>query len=166
MKKFLVTLTFALTTYFSFSQCPLEVGKNQLNAGVGLSSWGIPIYVGFDHGVYQDITIGGEASFRNYHDNFFGKQYNHSVIGISGNGNYHFNRILAIPVTWDLYAGCNLGFYIWNSTSDYPGSHTSGIGFGIQLGGRYYFSEKMGLNFEVGSGNGFSGGKFGISVKL
>jgi outer membrane immunogenic protein len=50
--------------------------------------------------------------------------------------------------------------------NDYPGSHTSGVGLGAQLGGRYYFSDKFGINLEVGGGNAFSGGKFGISVKF
>jgi outer membrane immunogenic protein len=40
------------------------------------------------------------------------------------------------------------------------------LGLGIQVGGRYYFNEKFGLNLEFGGGNYVSGGKFGISLKL
>jgi hypothetical protein len=35
-----------------------------------------------------------------------------------------------------------------------------------QVGGRYYFTEKVGINLEVEGGNAFSGGKFGLSIKL
>ena len=89
-----------------------------------------------------------------------------TITGISGNGNYHFNRILGIPSNWDFYAGLNLGFYVWNSSSDYPGDHNSGLGLGAQVGGRYYFNNKFGLNLEFGGGNAFDGGKIGVSIKF
>jgi len=73
---------------------------------------------------------------------------------------------LNIPSPWDFYAGLNLGFYSWNSPRDYEGSHTSGLGLGGQIGGRYYFSNKVGINLEFGGGNAFSGGKFGLTIKI
>jgi len=166
MKKSLLSLILVMATSALFAQCPIEKGKAQLNAGLGFSSWGVPVYVGFDYGVHPDITVGGEISFRSYEDKISGTNYNHSVTGISGNGNYHFNTLLGIPSNWDFYAGLNLGFYIWTSSSDYPGDHTSGLGLGAQIGGRYYFSDKFGINLEFGGGNAFSNGKFGISIKL
>jgi len=122
--------------------------------------------VGLDFGVHPDITVGPEISWRANNDKFDGKKYNHSVIGLSANGNYHFNSLLDIPTNWDFYAGLNLGFYIWNSSDDYPGSNTSSLGLGAQIGGRYYFDDKVGVNLEFGGGNAFSGGKVGVSVRL
>jgi outer membrane immunogenic protein len=87
-------------------------------------------------------------------------------MGFSGNANYHFNTLLEIPQKWDFYAGLNIGFFAWLSPDDYYGSHKSGIGLGAQIGGRYYFSDKMGINLEFGGGNAFSGGKIGVSIKL
>lgn len=144
----------------------LSKGQTQMNAGVGFSSWGLPIYVGFDYGVHQDVTLGGEVSFQQYDEDYRHHDYDHSIIGISGNANYHFNNILEIPSNWDFYAGLGLGFYIWNSPSDYHGSNSSGLGISGQIGGRYYFNQKFGVNLEFGGGNAFSGGKFGISVRL
>jgi len=164
--KVLTTAVLCMATMAVVAQGPIGKGQNQLNLGVGLSSWGIPVYIGFDHGVHKDVTLGGEFSFRSYHDNYYKREYNHSIIGISGNGNYHFNTLLDIPKSWDLYAGLNIGFYIWNSSNGYPGSGSSGLGLGAQLGGRYYLSNKVGLNLEVGGGNAFSGGKFGVTIKL
>jgi hypothetical protein len=151
----------------SSAQYALPKGKAQLNTGVGLSSWGVPVYVGFDVGVHRDISVGGEFSFRSYYDRVKnGYRYHHTIVGISGNGNYHFNTILNIPRNWDFYAGLNLGFYAWKSPDDYPGDRTSGLALGAQVGGRYYFTDRFGLNLEVGTANAFSGGKFGITLKL
>ena len=135
-------LSFLLFSSLIYAQSPIAKGESQINAGLGLSSWGVPVYIGFDHGVHPDISVGGELSYRSYSDKYANVNYDHSVIGISGNGNYHFNRVLEIPKNWDFYAGLNLGFYIWNSPSDYHGSHSSELGLGAQVGGRYYFSDK------------------------
>lgn len=166
MKKHVLIVFIFFTSTAAFSQCPINKGQGQLNAGVGFSSWGIPLYFGFDYGVHKDITIGAELSYRSYNDNWADKKYRHSVFGISGNGNYHFNSLLQIPSNWDFYAGLNIGFYIWNSSNDYYGSHSSGLGLGLQVGGRYYFTDKLGINLEFGGGNAFSGGKIGISLKM
>jgi hypothetical protein len=166
MKKALSTFIFTSIIIIANAQSPLPVGKNQLNIGLGLSGWGIPVYIGIDHSVSRDITLGGELSFRSYKENYRNYDYNHHITGISVNGNYHFNRLLTIPQNFDFYAGLNLGFYIWSSPSDYNGSHTSGLDLNAQIGGRYYFSKNAGINLEFGGGNAFSGGKFGLSFKL
>lgn len=168
MKKvfFLVAVVLLFISGNAFSQSPLPEGRTQLNLGVGLSEWGVPFYIGLDYSVHQDITIGGEASFRAYREKLNQIYYNHGVIGISGNANYHFNTLMQIPQNWDFYAGLNLGFYVWNSPDTYLGDHTSGLGLGAQVGGRYYFNNKFGLNLELGTGNAFSGGKFGVTFKL
>ncbi|MEX2597843.1 MAG: outer membrane beta-barrel protein [Salibacteraceae bacterium] len=145
---------------------PIAKGQAQLNLGLGFSNWGLPVYLGFDYGVHKDVTLGAELSFRSYNERFDNQRYNHSVFGISGNVNYHFNSLLNISPKWDLYAGLNIGFYHWNSSNNYPGRYNSGLGLGLQVGGRYYFTDRFGLNLEIGGGNAFSGGKLGISLKL
>lgn len=166
MKKQLFTILLILCSYLTFAQYALPKSKSQINAGLGFSSWGTPVYLGFDYGVHPDISVGGEISYREYQDNYNSYNYNHNVIGISGNGNYHFNHVLEIPKNWDFYAGLNVGVYIWSSSDDYHGSHSSGLGLGAQVGGRYYFNDKIGLNIEFGGGNAFSGGKLGLTFKL
>ena len=145
------------------AQAPLSRGAHQINAGVGFSGWGVPLYIGMDFGVGNSFTLGFEGSFRSYNQHYYGNQYNSSIFGISGNANYHFNEVFEIPSKWDLYAGLNLGYYIWSYPSDYPADHVSGIGLGGQIGARYFISRRFGLNFEYGGGNAFSGGKFGIT---
>ena len=166
MKRFIWGIVFAMLAVCSFSQSPLPVGRNQLNVGFGFSDAGTPFYLGIDHSVHRDITIGGEFSYRSYRENWHRGYYNHNIMGFSGNGNYHFNSLLDIPRNWDLYVGLNLGFYVWSSPDAYGGSNSSGLGLGGQFGGRYYLSKKVGLNLEFGGGNAFSGGKLGLSIKL
>lgn len=164
MKKiFVVIIVFVFAFFGANAQSPLGKGGKQLNAGVGFSGWGIPIYAGMDFGVHPDITVGFEGSFRTYNQKFAGVNYGSTIIGFSGNGNYHFNKLLEIPSNFDFYAGLNIGFYVWSSPSGYPGDGASGLGLGAQVGGRYFFKKNFGLNLEFGGGNAFSGGKFGIT---
>jgi len=166
MKKIflVIVIVFAMGTVFGSNS--LATGQTQFNAGVGFSSWGVPVYAGLDYGVHRNVTLGGEVSFQSYGEKYHDNKYNHSIIGISGNANYHFNNVLDIPSNWDFYAGLSLGFFVWNSPNDYDGSNTSGLGVSGQIGGRYFFSENFGVNLEFGGGNAFSGGKFGITLKL
>lgn len=166
MKKQVLTFVLLIAASVIFAQGPISKGQSQFNVGVGFSSWGVPVYLGFDYGIHPDITVGAELSFASNNDTWNDNKYHHSIIGFSGNANYHFNNALNISSPWDFYAGLNLGFYNWISPNDYEGSHTSGVGLGAQIGGRYYLSNKVGLNLEFNGGNTFSGGKFGITIKI
>ncbi|MBB3187942.1 hypothetical protein FHX64_002140 [Microbacter margulisiae] len=166
MKKSLIFVIFAFVSVISFGQNSLAMGKTQLNFGLGLSDWGVPVYFGFDYAVSSDITLGSELSYRSYHEDVNNTYYDHSIEGVSGNFNYHFNNLLSIPQNWDVYAGLNIGFYIWNSPDTYGGSHSSGLGLGAQIGGRYFISKRVALNLEFGGENTFADGKFGLTVQL
>lgn len=166
MNKLFLTIMLLTISVAAFAQYPLAIGEKQLNAGLGLSSWDIPVYIGLDYGFKSDVSLGGEFSFNTYRENYQDSHYNHTIIGILGNANYHFNHILELSKEWDVYAGLNIGLYIWSSPNDYPGDHNSGLGLGAQIGSRYYLSDKFGVNLELGGGNVLSGGKFGVTIKL
>ncbi len=166
--KVLLLATLFVAGFLSVNaQAPIGIGEAQINAGLGFSGWGVPVYGGVDFGVHEDITVGGEVSFRSYKDSWAGTNYNHSIIGLAANGNYHFNRLLEIPKEWDVYGGLTLGYFIWSANNaGYGGSQSSGLGLGIQVGGRYYFNQKFGVNLELGGGSATSGGKIGVSIRL
>ena len=167
MRKLIISLSLVLmTTGFAFGQSPLYIGTSQLNIGFGLSDTGIPVYIGFDHAVLRDLTLGAELSYRAYNENWENDYYNHDIIGISGNANYHFNNLFHISPRWDIYAGANLGFYLWTSPDGYTGNRSSRLGLGGQVGARYYFTNSLGINLEFGGGNAFNGGKLGLSFRL
>ncbi len=148
------------------AQYALKTGKMQFNGGLGLSSWGLPVYAGIDYGFDKNISFGGEASFRSFTERVADGRYISSIIGLAGNANYHFVEMLGVDDKFDVYAGLNIGFYIWNTANDYLGSGATGLGVGAQIGGRYYFKKNMAVNVELGGGNAFSGGKVGLSVLL
>jgi len=172
MKKFIATFCLIISIVQVYAQSPIEVGQKQLNAGFGFSNYGLPVYVGLDYCFMDDVTLGGEFSYRSYNDEFFGAKYNHKLIGFLVNGNYHFNTLLDIPSEYDIYGGLNIGFYTLSSPDGYPGNKNSGLGLGLQIGARYYFNDSFGVNLELTGGNnltgrsGASGGKIGVSVKF
>lgn len=165
MKRFIFLTCVLVCCMEVYAQYPLAKGQKQFNIGFGLSSWGVPVFAGVDFGVHKDISAGGELSFRSYTNEVKGVGYNHSILALGANGNYHFNSLLKIPGNWDVYAGLNLTFYSWNSPNGYRGEGSSGAGLGIQLGARYYFTNKTAVNFELGGGY-FSAGKLGITWKF
>ncbi len=148
------------------AQGTLSKGSNQINAGIGFSGWGLPVYVGLDHGVGKNMTVGGELSIRSYRERYLNVNYGHTIFGISGNWNYHFNELFEIDEEWDVYAGLNVGIYFWNSPRNYLGTYNSGPGLGAQVGGRYFFSPRTAVNLELGGGNVFNNGKVGITHKF
>jgi outer membrane immunogenic protein len=172
MKKLILLIAFGFITNGVMAQSPLEEGGVQLNAGVGLSGWGVPIYFGLDYGIAKDFTLGGQLSFQTDNDpyNYGGKDYKYdsTAIGIGANGNYHFNSLLKIPSKFDFYAGASLTYYIWNY-NDYnnnPHPDNTSLGLGLQVGGRYFFTNNFGINLELGGNTGTSGAKFGVTFKI
>ncbi|MCK9325496.1 MAG: hypothetical protein M0P69_08345 [Bacteroidales bacterium] len=154
MKKLVVTVCVLSVALLSFGQ-QVDKSRLQVNAGVGLSTWGFPVYLGADYWVNQDITVGLEASFR------FG--FNHYTrIGGLVNANYHVNRLLELPEQFDVYGGISIGpfisLYRYSSPSFY-------LGAGLQIGGRYYINDKLAFNVEVGGGT-LTGGKAGITFRF
>ena len=167
MKKILILTVACLSTVVTLAQNPLKKGEKQLNTGVGLGSFGTPIYVGLEFGIHEDISLAGDVSYQSEKNSLVKS----SAIGVSLKGNYHFNRILKIDEKWDFYAGAGLNYFNFNNKyvgfdTSYDFDYDSGIGFDIQAGGRYFFSDKFGINLEYGGGSTLSGGRLGITYKF
>ncbi len=163
MKKILLlSVLCLLLSKVSFAQAPLGKGGKQLNVGLGFSDWGVPVYVGADFGVHDDVTIGPRVSYRKRN---YGFDYSQTLIVLGFNGNYHFNKILNLEDRWNLYAGLTLGYYLW-SDSEVSGAKSSSIGLDLQIGGRYFFNDKLGINLEFGGGSGVGAGSIGLTIKL
>ena len=150
MKKIVFTLSVIFFTAILLAQgeAPLSKGGKQVNFGLWFSSHGIPAYIGMDFAVHNDITVGPVLKVAIDNDNI-------SFVAI-GRGDYHFNRIIGIPNNFDFYAGASVGARIGDGIDLY---------LGFQVGGRWYWSEKWGLNLEFGGGTGY-GSSLGVSMKL
>ena len=166
MKK--ITITFLALSIFSLSfaqdnqedkqKVDIDKSKLQFNAVVGLSTWGIPFYIGADYWITEDITAGVEASFR-YR---LLHSYRYGYIGGSVNANYHVNRLLELPEEIDLYGGLSAGPYI--AFGNYYSGANLRIHIGGQVGGRYKVSDNLWIHGELGGGI-FSGGKIGVTLR-
>ena len=185
MKKFLFLAGLFTAAATAAAQADLGKGNLQLNAGTGISGWGIPVYVGLDYGVTDEITVGGELSYRYDTSSYairanFGRfgeyrsdkiTYRHHTFGVFTNGNYHFNRLLRLPRQLDLYAGASLGFFFGSVTSSegnikYTGDDYSGFSAALQTGARYFFTDNFGVNLELSGGVLTSGAKAGITYRF
>lgn len=156
MKKALILMVLVVGAAAMFA-LPLNAGQTQFNVGTGFTNYGLPLYLGMDYGVNPDITVGGELSAR-FHEHG-------TWVGIYANGNYHFVNLLNLPSNTDFYAGLNLGFDMWLADKDHNSDYTSRLRPGLQVGGRYYFTDRIGVNVEFGGGT-VSGGKVGLSFKM
>ena len=151
-----------------------------LSAGVGFGMYGLygsstlpPIFVAFETGVAEKITLGGIVAYSGSSDDFGYGKWKYTYIVISARGAYHF---LEHNPKFDAYAGAGLGYDIvsasvtWNDptfqnqfANRYSAS-ASYFFFDVFLGGRYYISPKFALMGEVGYGVGFV--RVGVSYKL
>jgi hypothetical protein len=151
MKKITLLVASLFISFLMMGQegaAPLSKGEKQLNFGLGFSSRGLPTYIGMDFAFHNDWTAGPVVQL--IFDEDFG-------FGALGRIDYHWNRLLEIPSNWDFYLGANLGV-ISQDEFDFD--------FGLQIGGRYYWSDKWGVNLEFGGGNGYGSGALGLSMKL
>ena len=155
---FIFSFSFAQETKTDKQQVNIDQSKLQINAGVGLSTWGIPFYVGADYWVTEDITGGVEASFR-YR---LLHSYRYGYIGGSVNANFHVNRILELPEEIDLYGGLSAGPYI--GFGNYYSGGNLRFHIGGQVGGRYKLTDNLWVHGELGGGI-FSGAKVGITLR-
>ncbi len=150
----LVVLAFLMSATYAQRDgvAPLAKGEMQLNFGTGFSSNGLPVYVSWDIALHKDVTITPEVHVKIPFDS--DKSFR---AGVLFKADYHWNYLIGIPDNWDFYAGARLGL-------DFGGGDLYPE-FGIQVGGRWYWSEKWGLNVELAGGTGF-GTTFGLSMKL
>jgi hypothetical protein len=154
MKKISLLLVIIFFTVGLLAQnrgvAPLARGEKQINFGAGIYQKGIPTYFSVDFALHKDVTLTPEvhAVFPFPDEKFKG--------GVMVKADYHWNYLIGIPANWDFYAGARAGFSFGGDI--YPE-------LGIQVGGRWYWSDIWGMNAELAAGTGL-GFTFGLSVKL
>lgn len=148
-----------------------------LNAGIGLSGWGVPVYMNYEFPIANDITMSLGGSFQSKSENYFyGPSqkigWRHTIIGLQAAGMYYFDNLIDLPSNFDLYAGLQLEYFIWNTKlvngnfpgAEYVGSGAGGLGFSGLVGGRYHVKpNKLSLNLQFGGGSVMSSARFGVS---
>ncbi len=179
MKKIHFTILFVLGLFAStqsFAQYIPDKGSKLLNVGVGVGGYGFGGYAGygfstgiaigasFEVGVYKNITVGGFADYRRV--GYVGLSGGTNYIYIGARGSYHFNELLNLSTDKaDLYAGIGLGYLSAPVDAAYYVGYSSGkIILPVHLGGRYFFSDKVGGFAELASD--VAPLKIGVTFKL
>lgn len=179
MKKGLVSVMVLVGALLAVGEAhaQFEKGDRLLNLGVGVNSYysgGIPISAIYEVGITPQISVGGGIDYLSHE---YAYTYNFSrrftALYIGARGSYHFNELLKInDERFDVYGGLSLGFrsFTWrdNANNIYnpvDSSYGSGLFLGIHVGGRYYFSNRIGAFLELG-GLGSTNARIGVTFKL
>jgi hypothetical protein len=139
MKKFAFAVVLLLGMNGLFGQA-----NSQLNFGI--------------IGVSYDIPIATDWSIAPFARTDF--QLNWLVAG--GKVDYYFDNLIGLPPEWDLYGGANLGYAellidSWGTLDAFF--------WGLEVGGRYFWNDKWGVNLELSGGVATAYG-IGITMKL
>jgi len=161
------------------SSAQVQKGESVISAGLGLGYPGLygtgkmpPIFLSFDHAIQPKISIGGIVSYSTSTYDFVRDSWSYTYIFVGARGGYHFGGdLLKDAKNVDLYGGATLGYHIvsakFSGVDEKLHPYSAGgsyFGFGLYLGGRYYFTPKLGATAELGYDIGFF--KIGLSYKL
>lgn len=134
-------------------------GMGQLGPGV----WGLGGFLG-----YKSLSYESNVPYWN-----FRYDYRYTYLTIGARGTWHYNEWHGIPEL-DTYGGLMLAYrsVTFKNNTNYPDNWTgghyswsgSGLGFSGILGGRYYFTDNIGVFLEAGFG--YSALQLGLAVKL
>jgi hypothetical protein len=129
----------------------LSFGANgQAQKYLNLGGIGTGLYAGLEFPVASAITI-GPAAYTDWDFNRF---------VLAAKGNYYFDELFGLNSSWDVYLGANAGWRIDNGNDN-----DDGFNWGAQIGARWFWSDRWGLNAEFGGGSGVNGG-LGVTLKL
>lgn len=140
MKK--ITLLFAFALVLGSSSL-FGQARSQLNFGI--------IGVSYDIPVAADVAISP----------FAGTNLDLSWLTVGVKANYYFDGLFGLPEPWDVYAGANVGYAMTLDTNINPDND---LDLGLQVGGRWFWSEKWGLYLELGGGK--TGGTAGLGITM
>lgn len=166
MKTIFLLMTVVMTTLVNAQ--PFQKGTTAANIGIGLGTTlgGLgtarpAISVSLDHGFWEvggpgSISLGGYLGNTGYKytDMGYTAKWNYFIVGVRGA--YHYNGFTNLP-DLDVYGGAMLGYNIVRYTAeggggDLANNYGSGAGFSGFLGGRWFFSDRVGAYAELGYG--------------
>lgn len=149
LKSLIICLTLLASSQIVKAQAFGE-GSKIINAGVKLWNGITPIYLSGEFYVAENIGVGGSVWYASKTPT---TGYNITNIGPGVFGNYHF-KLNNDKI--DVYAGASLNYWIQSEsyTSSYSPQYNasesvSQMYLNLQGGGRYYVTEKFGINAQL-----------------
>ena len=175
-KVFLAVLAIVGSISIANAQEVFHKGTTAINAGVGLGSYysGLaipPLSVSLDYGVTDNmingnngsISVGGFVGYAaSSYSGWIADKVNVSYAILGARGAFHYQFAPKL----DTYAGLMVSYDIVSSNYDAFANYikTSHVDWSIFLGGRYFFTEKIGAFAELGYG--FYNLNLGVTFKL
>lgn len=175
MKKIVLALSviFSLTSNLQAQNGAFANGDKLLNIGVGVNSAyqrGIPLGASFEVGITDAISVGANVDYLSSNYKFGSSKLNFTTIYLAARASYHFNNLLKIQnEKIDVYAGASVGYRIFswsdNANNGLGNAYGSGVYLGVHVGGKYYFTEKIGAFVEVGD-VGSTNARVGVALRF
>ena len=187
MKKILLCALLALFSLNCVNAQVISKGDRIITAGIGFGSYlggsnysitVSPIGASFEYCVVDNLFDENSAIGVGGYLGYTAKKWSNSMdveeaeamevkytyTSIAAKGYFHYNFVPDL----DTYAGLMLGYNIVGSKvtpSNYPyQTSSSGFGYSLFVGARYYFSPKLGAYAEIGYG--IAAIELGLSIKL
>lgn len=153
-----------------------NVGIGNIVYGSDYDSKFPPITASYEYGLLEDafqvsglsVGVGGQLSYTGakdtfYYDNMkpFGYKYSSIIVAAKAYFHYDIMSLMGLPVdNLDTYATFALGYNIatgrqygdWGLIEDNTMVSAGGLVYGFQIGARYWFSQNMAANAEIGMG--------------
>lgn len=186
MKKIILLTTIILSSFATINAQQLSEGNSMINLGIGLGSYFTsgtgynttipPVEGAYEYMITENISVGGFAGAygAKYETNYdiaynFSSKFSYFYGGAIGN--FHFVN----TDKFNAYGGVKLGYVNASTSTDSNDDYLdelletldytdSGVIYGVQLGGRYFVSEKLAINAELGYG--ISTVKIGVTFKI
>ena len=156
MKKIIILVVLTISSFGLINAQPFEMGTNVLGVGIGIgghyAAWNSSysstpaIGISYEHGI-KDGLGPGTIAIGGYIGYYKGMSYHYGLRGI-----YHYN--FDLDDNLDLYGGLMLSY----------ASYASNIYFSLFVGGRYYFTNNVGVFMELGYGISYL--TVGLNFKL
>ena len=191
MKKIIILVVLTISSFGLINAQPFEMGTNVLGVGIGIgghyAAWNSSysstpaIGISYEHGIKDGlgpgtIAIGGYIGYKgmSYHydyilsNYYYDEKWTYLIFGLRGIYHYNFD----LDDNLDLYGGLMLSYnnvnYKYTTNNPYSpygnGSYASYIDFSLFVGGRYYFTNNVGVFMELGYGISYL--TVGLNFKL
>lgn len=154
-------------------------GNSVINAGIGLMSFVNegdykttfpPLEAQYEYFVSENISVGGTIAYTAAKDenSYLGYNYTYTITNFIFGGICNYK--LYDQDKLNAYIGGKLAYDKVNVKLDssdlelHEGAPTSGILLGAHVGGRYFVSDNLAINLEIGYGIALA--KIGVSLKF
>lgn len=176
MKRIFFTVLFAIILASITKVEAVEKGDIVIQPSLNLGNYafrgpggnGVGATLNVDFAVHDYVSVGPFVGFNALRYKVYGGKNSYSRIGFGARGVFHFWQLIDDNAAKDLksdkidfYLPLHLGYSVYAGDVVENGDFAMGLGLGI----RYYFNDKIGIEFE-GGGMELSYAKLGVAIKL